>query len=216
MTGAATALGDAAAEPAVLPPAELAALVAARLCHDLVSPLGAIGNGVELLQMAPPGPAAGTAELALVAESVAAARARIASFRIAFGPAGDARMSRADLATALGELTATGRLKAELSSDGDATRAEVKLILLALMCLETALPWGGRVLICRTDTGWRVVGEAQRTRPDLALWCWLGGDRGPRLPTPAEVQFPLLGAEARAQCRRIEWEVDASGADIAF
>lgn len=31
--------------------AELASLVAARLCHDLVSPLGAIGNGVELLEM---------------------------------------------------------------------------------------------------------------------------------------------------------------------
>ena len=31
--------------------AGLASLVAARLCHDLVSPLGAIGNGVELIQM---------------------------------------------------------------------------------------------------------------------------------------------------------------------
>ena len=28
----------------------LAGLVASRLCHDLISPLGAIGNGVELLQ----------------------------------------------------------------------------------------------------------------------------------------------------------------------
>lgn len=215
MTRAATAVEN-AIQHRLPTPAQLAALVASRLCHDLVSPLGAIGNGVELLQMAPAGPSAGTPELALVAESVAAARARISSFRIAFGPAGDARMSRADLANALGELTAAGRLKAELASDGDTTRGEVKLILLALMCLETALPWGGRVLICRTDAGWRLVGEAPRTRPDPALWNWLGGDEPPRAPTPAEVQFPLLGAEACAQARRLCWDVDESGAEITF
>ncbi len=32
---------------------DLAALLGSRLCHDLVSPLGAIGNGVELLEMSP-------------------------------------------------------------------------------------------------------------------------------------------------------------------
>ena len=31
--------------------AELNALVGSRICHDLISPLGAIGNGVELLSM---------------------------------------------------------------------------------------------------------------------------------------------------------------------
>ena len=29
---------------------DLPALIAARICHDLISPLGAIGNGVELLE----------------------------------------------------------------------------------------------------------------------------------------------------------------------
>lgn len=216
MTAPATALDDAVRRD-VLPPGRLAALVASRLCHDLVSPLGAIGNGVELLQMAPAVNPAGTPELALVAASVAAARARIASFRLAFGQAtGDARMSRADLGAALADLTAAGRLKAELASEGDATRGEVKLLLLAVMCLETALPWGGRVLVCRTDSGWRLVGEASRTRADPALWCWLGGDHPPRVPTPAEVQFALLATEAEVQGRRLGWEVDESGAEIAF
>ena len=31
---------------------DLSALVSARLCHDLISPMGAIGNGLELLQLA--------------------------------------------------------------------------------------------------------------------------------------------------------------------
>lgn len=200
---------------ALLTSGRLAALVASRLCHDLVSPLGAIGNGVELLQLAPPGPDA--PEMALIAESVAAARARIASFRLAFGQtAGEARMSRGDLAAALGDLTGAGRLRAELAAEGDAARSEVKMILLAVMCLETALPWGGRVLVCRTDAGWRLVAEAQRTRVDPALWSWLGGDHARRLPAPAEVQFALLAEEAASQTRRIAWELDETGAEIAF
>lgn len=202
---------------AALTPGRLAALVTSRLCHDLVSPLGAIGNGVELLQLAPPSGSGTSPELALVAESVAAARARIASFRLAFGQTtGEARMSRADLAAALGDLTAAGRLRAELATEGDAPRAEVKMILLALMCLETALPWGGRVLVCRTGAGWRLVAEAQRTRVDPALWSWLDGVGARRMPTPAEVQFPLLSEEGAAQSRRIAWELDDTGGEIAF
>ncbi len=30
---------------------DLAALIASRICHDLISPIGAIGNGVELMSM---------------------------------------------------------------------------------------------------------------------------------------------------------------------
>src|SRR5690606_27339952 len=66
--------------------AALAALLASRMCHDLVSPLGAIGNGLELLEMY--GAAAGP-EHALIADSVAAAGARLRLFRLAFGHAGD-------------------------------------------------------------------------------------------------------------------------------
>ena len=68
--------------------AELASLVAARLCHDLVSPLGAIGNGVELLEMSGDFPGISKSpELALITESVRSARARVRFFRTAFGHA---------------------------------------------------------------------------------------------------------------------------------
>lgn len=196
----------------------LAALVASRLCHDLVSPLGAIGNGVELMQLvAAPGQEP-PAELALIAESVGAARARITSFRMAFGAAGEQRISRGELEALLHDMVSSGRLRVELDSQGDQSRAEVKLVLLALMCLETALPWGGRVLVLRSVPGWRLVAEATRTRPDPGLWAWLGGDAALRRPSPmpAEVQFPILAAEARAQARRLAWEVDGSGAEISF
>ena len=52
---------------------DLSALIGSRICHDLISPIGAIGNGVELLMMeGRAGP-----EVALIAESVAAANAQI-------------------------------------------------------------------------------------------------------------------------------------------
>ena len=67
---------------------ELSQLLGSRLCHDLVSPLGAIGNGVELLEMSPDFPGiAACPELQLIAESVSSARARIQIFRVAFGQA---------------------------------------------------------------------------------------------------------------------------------
>ena len=70
------------------PEDDLVALVGSRLCHDLISPLGAIGNGVELLTMTA---TTLSPELQLITESVAAANARIKFFRLAFGRAGEQR-----------------------------------------------------------------------------------------------------------------------------
>ena len=64
-----------AATAATVPEADLASLVAARLCHDLVSPLGAIGNGVELIEMGGQPASGKSPEMALISDSVAAARA---------------------------------------------------------------------------------------------------------------------------------------------
>ena len=59
-------------------PEMLAALLGSRLCHDLVSPLGAIGNGLELLEVSGDFPGiAKSGEMMLIAESLEAARARI-------------------------------------------------------------------------------------------------------------------------------------------
>jgi histidine phosphotransferase ChpT len=66
---------------------DLAALVSSRICHDLISPIGAINNGLELLNMSgasPVGP-----EMQLICDNVKSASARIRFFRIAFGAASD-------------------------------------------------------------------------------------------------------------------------------
>ena len=61
--------------------AKLATLVASRLCHDLVSPVGAISNGLELIALAgTPGPE----EMELIEQSCTSATARLNFFRVAF------------------------------------------------------------------------------------------------------------------------------------
>lgn len=203
--------------------AALAALLGSRMCHDLASPLGAVGNGLELLEMAGGN---GAAERALMADSVAAARARLRLFQLAFGRSGaDQRLPLAELREVLCGSDALARLAIVLDGGGDLARGDAKLITLGVMCMATALPWGGRVLICRAATraaagvasGWRLVAEADRTRADPGLWSWLDDpDPARPLPSPAEVHFPLIGAEARAQSRRLQWEVDATGAEISL
>ncbi|SIQ03492.1 histidine phosphotransferase ChpT [Paracoccus thiocyanatus] len=198
----------------------LAALVGSRLCHDIVSPLGAIGNGIELLQLAGEFPGIGNSvEMQLITESVEAARARIRWFRVAFGhAAADQRLSPAELAALLADVEKGGRIRLRLEAEGDLPRIEARLILLAVMCLETAMPWGGSVLVCRGASGWRLVAECSRTKPDPALWSWLDAVPGRERSEPAssEVHFPLLARFAGAAGRALAWELDDTGGEIAF
>ncbi len=66
-------------DPSLSP--DIASLIGSRISHDLISPIGAIGNGLELLSMS----GAGGPEVELISDSVANANARIRHFRIAFG-----------------------------------------------------------------------------------------------------------------------------------
>lgn len=195
-------------------PADLAALVGSRLCHDLISPLGAIGNGIELLAMS--GGGAASPEMQLIGEAVANASARLKFFRIAFGQAGaEQRLGRPEISTILADLARGGRQEFDWQAEGDQPRREVKPVFLALLCLEAALPWGGRVTITRPDGGWLLQASARRTKPDPALWAWLDG-AGAGTLTPAQVQFALLPPEVSRLGRRLAWEIAETGATIRF
>lgn len=199
--------------------AQIVALVGSRLCHDLISPLGAIGNGVELLQMAGDWPGLQQSpEMSLIEDALRAARARITCFRIAFGATGGAqRVSPAELAALVADVEKAGRMRITLEAPGDHGRGHVKLMMLALMCLETAMPWGARVTIRQQGRDWILIAEAERTRHDPALWGWLDGPRAGRTePAASEVHFPLLGLAAAEMGRTIRWSLTNSVAQIAF
>lgn len=183
--------------------AALSALIGSRICHDLISPIGAIGNGLELMQL---GGAAGP-EVALVSESVGNANARIRFFRIAFGVAGaEQRVGQAEVLGILQDLWRGHRLRIDWRAEGDLPRPEVKLAFLLLLCLEHALPWGGQVAITRLDGLWRIGAEAEKLRVAPQLWARLtaAGGAGAEPLGPAEVQFALAPAALKAQHRRLE------------
>lgn len=192
--------------------ADLVALVGSRLCHDLISPLGAIGNGVELLTMSG---VAMSPELQLIAESVASANARVKFFRIAFGQASaDQRLGRPELVTLMKALSQGGRMTYDWQVEGDQPRRAVKLAFLAILCLEPAMPRGGTISVHSDQGHWHVAGTAERTKPDPALWANLDGEASKI--SPAQVQFALLPREAALQGRALHWEMSDSGVAITF
>jgi histidine phosphotransferase ChpT len=184
---------------------DLTALIGSRICHDLISPIGAIGNGVELLMMAggPAGP-----EIALIAQSVAHANARIRFFRVAFGAASAVqRIGRDEVQDILTDITRGGRVQIGWTSGPDADRAAVKLAFLLLMCVETALPYGGRVRVVADDDSWLIATEGARLQIDPDLWEVLSNPLSQVPIGAAQVHFALVPAELAAQSRKLSVKI---------
>ncbi len=194
-----------------LDPFDLVALLGSRLCHDLISPMGAIANGVELLEMA----GGRSPELELIAQSVAAANARLKFFRVAFGQASaEQRLGGPEILALLAEMSGSGRLKYRWEAAGDQARRDVKHCFLALLCLEAALPWGGTVEIARAERGWVLRAEGARVKADPELWGVLSGAE--KTLAPAQVHFGILAGSLRAQGRAAQWRVEEGLAEIVF
>lgn len=191
-------------------------LAVARICHDLVSPLGAVANGIELMLLS--GQSA-TAELDLVDASSAAALARLRFFRIAFGLAeADKHLSAKELRATLGTISASGRVKIDWLYSSDAPAREVQAVFLAIQCLENALPYGGELSVDHRNGLWQIDVHAARVRIDPALWQPLM--RGAS-PADAEVaasalQFMLLPDALQVLERQIKIDVTEQTITITF
>ena len=169
---------------------DLAALLGSRICHDLISPIGAIGNGLELLMMA--GSVSGP-EVALISESVGNASARIRFFRVAYGLAKPGqRLGRSEVQSVLSDMTRGGRLQIDWQTGPDLPRTDVKFIFLLIQCLESAMPFGGRISVAVSDGRWIITGQAVKLKIDAALWEVLVNPAATPDFTPAQVQFPLV------------------------
>ena len=132
-----------------LPAADLAALLCSRVCHDIISPVGAVNNGLELLDE-------GATEdaMTLIRTSARKASARLQFARIAFGAAGSAGMQ---IDTGDAEAVATAYLrdeKPELVWQGRRAllpKNKVKLLLNLLLIAHAAIPKGGRITVTLDD-----------------------------------------------------------------
>ena len=169
---------------------DLATLVGSRICHDLISPIGAIGNGVELMSLT--GGSDASAEMSLIADSVQHASARIRFFRVAFGAAPPGQsFPRREVVKILSDIAAGGRISYDWQPEGDASRADVRACFLLFLCFETAMTHGGDITVTRDGARWTLTAQADRLRFDDGLWDGLTG-HGIADPSPAQVQFALL------------------------
>ncbi len=193
---------------------DLNALIGSRICHDLISPLGAIGNGVELMTMTG---AAQTPEMALISDSVDSANARIRFFRIAFGAAAaDAQVVRAEIVSILGDMERLSRMTYRWRVLDDVPRPQVKLAFLLLQCFETAMPRGGTVTVEAEGGRWRIFGEAEHLSVDPALFSLLMEPEAEADIRAAQVQFPLAGAAARAIGRPLAMDIGETALEACF
>ncbi len=194
-------------------PADLSALLGSRICHDLISPLGAIGNGIELLQLSGiEGP-----EVALIAEAVKDANLRIRFFRVAFGTAREGQiMAESEVRNILAPDTGGRRVAIDWQASGDLPRREVKLAFLALLCLESALPYGGQINVLCRDSDWHVTGIGKRLKVDADLWEILEQAVPEALPAPAQLHFALMGQELILQGRKAQTDIVPEQISLTF
>lgn len=193
---------------------DIPGLLGSRICHDLISPLGAISNGIELLAMT------GESQLPewqLISESIQNANARIRFFRIAFGtsPSGQ-KMAASEIRSILEDLGQAGRLDIRWLPDADIPRDQVKQAFLALQCLETAMPWGGVIDVTQQNGGWTLTGQAERMRMEPGHWDTLCGKADCADVTAAHVQFALLAEALRPEGRTPEVELEESRIRLGF
>lgn len=169
---------------------DIAALVGSRICHDLISPIGAIGNGVELIGLTDTtsGP-----EMDLISESVENANARIRFFRVAFGAAApDQVIGRSEVLSILSATAKSGRFTYYWQIEDNQPRRDVRIAFLLLQCFETALPVGGDIAVQKTDDTWTLTATAERLNYNETLWDSLITPRTLYEHSASEVQFALL------------------------
>ncbi|HVI30377.1 histidine phosphotransferase ChpT [Hansschlegelia sp.] len=199
---------------------DLAALVASRVCHDVISPVGAIVNGLEILEDEKDEGMRGFA-FDLIKKSAAQASARLQFCRIAFGAAGSAA-AMLDLGDA--EQVARGFVedqKTKLLWEAPRQllpKNKVKLLLNLVLVAATTIPRGGVITVSATGEGeateFKLTTEGPHARVPANVLDLLAG-RAPDDRIDAHVIQPFYaGLVARAANMAVTIEAEVEGERI--
>ena len=183
---------------------DLAALLCSRVCHDLISPVGAIVNGLEVLEEEKD---EATKEFALdlIKKSARTASAKLQFCRIAFGAAGSAG-AQIDLGDA--ESIARGFLEDDKTKIAwNLPRAlspknRVKLLLNMLVIAGQAIPRGGRISVepigSGDGMGFRVTAAGTNAKIPPAVPSLLTGEESGETLDAHRIQPFYAGLLAKA------------------
>ena len=159
------------AAPSELPDGQaLAALVAGKLCHDFISPAGAISSGLDLLKD-PTAQDMRDDAMGLIEASARKMVALVAFARVAFGASTSAeRFSGADLRDLVAGLSEGGRATLDWRVEGgDYSKAQARALVNLAWLTLAALPSGGAAVITtrREGEGLEITGLAEGARARL-------------------------------------------------
>jgi len=196
---------------------DLSATIASRICHDLVSPIGAIVNGVDLIREIAGGDV--TDELGMISQSADRASSLLQFYRIAFGAADpDATaIARSTLFDLSSRLITTPRVVMEWPNmDGPAlSRAEARLLFQMLLCAKMIVAMRGVIQVGSgsDQTGPLSItiqtGDGAPINNDLTEHF----DLASAATVPARlVEFPLAGLSAQELGMRLD--VDHQGSKL--
>jgi histidine phosphotransferase ChpT len=128
---------------------DLAALLCSRVCHDVISPVGAIINGLEVLD-GEKDEEMRTIAMELIKKSAVSASARLQFCRLAFGAAGSfgALIDTGDAEKVARDIFTNGRTVLQWNTARRmASRNSVKLLLNLCLIAAGAVPRGGVVAV---------------------------------------------------------------------
>jgi histidine phosphotransferase ChpT len=145
---------------------DLAALLCSRVCHDLISPVGAIINGLEVMEEDKDEETKAFA-LDLIKRSAGQASAKLQFCRLAFGAAGSAgaQIELGDAEKAVCGLFEDGKTSIAWQLPRELVpKNRAKLLLNMLLVAAGAIPRGGTLKVEASDGGYRVIASGQNAR----------------------------------------------------
>jgi histidine phosphotransferase ChpT len=205
-----------------LDPLDLAALLCSRVCHDLISPTGAIVNGLEVLDEKDSDQETRDFALDLIKKSAKTASTRLQFCRLAFGAAGSTG-AQIDLGDA--------HNMARAFIEDDKTKLvwklppmllpknRAKLLLNMLIIASQAIPRGGVIEVNPIgegdNIGFRIVASGPNARIPQAIPTLLEGASENGSIDAHGIQPFYAGLLARACSLKVELAADGEAVTIA-
>ncbi|MEL7487586.1 MAG: histidine phosphotransferase family protein [Pseudomonadota bacterium] len=143
----------------------LSALIASRLCHDLINPVGAIGSGLEVMSDDDMDDAMKDAAIDLIKNGGGKSVALLKFARLAYGAAGGrgAEIPMEEAEIILNELFEWSKADLNWSvPPGAALKEKVKAVLILAQFAGDCVPRGGVVSVREEESGYAVEAEGKR------------------------------------------------------
>ena len=208
-------------QPVTLEALDLTALVCSRVCHDVISPVGAIVNGLEVLADEKDEKMKEVA-LDLIRKSAIQASARLQFARLAFGAAGSAgaQIDLGDAAEVAKGFFADERLKLVWNLPRVLLpKNRVKLLLNLLMIASAAIPRGGTLTVDPIgegeSMGFRIAASGLNARIPQAVPALLEGTSENGSVDAHAIQPFYAGLLARACGLKVDLKAEGEAIIVA-